>query len=126
MVETPRQPTASHEENQQQGINDKNRYRVFYEAHAPMDQNVKNSGAQENPVNNISEVPNTGVTPESMVKPQGNKDEPSNQDEPRNHLKEKRDFLIRNHAIESNPKSQIIGQRDQYDVESDVEKSPIF
>ena len=50
----------------------------------------------------------------------------SNQDEPRNHLNEKRDFLSRNHAIESNPESQIIGQRDQYDVESDVEKSPKF
>ena len=75
MIEAAGQPTAPHEENQQQGINDKNRQRIFYEAQAPMDQNVKNSGARENSINDIPEIPNTGITPESLVKPQGNKDE---------------------------------------------------
>src|SRR5262245_16849075 len=82
-IEAPRHPTASHEENQQQGINDKNRQRVFYRTQAPMNQNVKNSGTQENSVNNSTEIPNTGVTPESLVKPQGSKDDSTNQDEPR-------------------------------------------
>jgi len=119
------EPTSSHKENQEHGVDDENRQWIRSEIEDPMNQNIKNNGARRNCDDHVLKVPDAGVTPESFVKLEGNKNDSPNHDEPREHLQEQCHFFLRNVSIKPDPESQVIRYHDQYDVKSYAKKPAI-
>src|SRR5690349_3052466 len=67
VIETARQSTATHEENQQQGVHNEDRQRIILEAQNPMHGNIKERRAQKHAVNNVAQIPNAGIAPKPLV-----------------------------------------------------------